>query len=49
MGSESHGVRERYDVEGFDVTDPSTWQPSMQELADMGVKILAPPMWMLLT
>jgi glycerophosphoryl diester phosphodiesterase len=33
---------------GFDVTDPSTWSPGMQELADAGVKILAPPMWMLL-
>ena len=39
---------DRYDVEGFDVTDPASWEPSMQELADMGVKILAPPMWMLL-
>ena len=32
----------------FDVSDPATWSPSMQELADQGVKILAPPMWMLL-
>ncbi len=39
---------DRYDVEGFDVTDPASWEPSMQELADTGVKILAPPMWMLL-
>ncbi|MDI5984388.1 glycerophosphodiester phosphodiesterase family protein [Halomonas sp. M4R5S39] len=38
----------RYDDEGFDHTDPATWSPSMQELADQGVKILAPPMWMLL-
>ena len=33
---------------GFDVTDPATWSPGMQELADAGVKIIAPPMWMLL-
>ncbi|ALM54535.1 glycerophosphodiester phosphodiesterase [Halomonas huangheensis] len=32
----------------FDVSNPDSWKPSMQELADMGVKILAPPMWMLL-
>ncbi|MFY0990701.1 glycerophosphodiester phosphodiesterase family protein [Halomonas sp. C05BenzN] len=38
----------RYDDDAFDHTDPATWSPSMQELADQGVKILAPPMWMLL-
>lgn len=31
----------------FDVTKPATWKPSMRELADKGVKILAPPLWML--
>ncbi len=39
----------RYDDETFDVADPATWTPSMQELADQGVKIIAPPMWMLVT
>jgi glycerophosphoryl diester phosphodiesterase len=34
---------------GFDIAKPETWQPSMRELADSGVKILAPPMWMLVT
>jgi glycerophosphoryl diester phosphodiesterase len=29
--------------------DPSTWKPSMQELAAQGIKIIAPPMWVLLT
>lgn len=38
----------RYDDESFDHTDPATWSPSMQELAEQGVNILAPPMWMLL-
>ncbi len=28
--------------------NPSTFSPSMKELADMGVKIIAPPIWMLL-
>lgn len=32
----------------FDINNPESWQPSMQELADMGVKILAPPLWMML-
>jgi glycerophosphoryl diester phosphodiesterase len=35
--------------ETFDHTDPSTWQPGMDELAASGVEIIAPPMWMLVT
>lgn len=31
----------------FDATKPETWKPSMKELADRGVQILAPPLWML--
>lgn len=38
----------RYGDESFDHADPSTWDPDMEELADKGVGILAPPMWMLL-
>jgi glycerophosphoryl diester phosphodiesterase len=38
----------RYDVEGFDHTNPDTWSPSMEELVGDGVNIIAPPMWMLL-
>lgn len=37
----------RYDDEDFDHTKPETWKPSMQALADKGVKIIAPPTWML--
>lgn len=37
----------RYDDESFDHTKPETWKPSMQKLADKGVKIIAPPTWML--
>jgi len=33
----------------FDTSKPSTWSPSMQQLADMGVNIIAPPTWMLVT
>lgn len=39
---------DRYDDETFDHRDPASWSPSMEELAKQGVKILAPPMWMLL-
>ena len=38
----------RYDDKAFDYTKPETWSPSMQELVDQGVEIIAPPIWMLL-
>ncbi len=38
----------RYGDLGFDFNDPTTWDPTMEELVAMGVKILAPPMYMLL-
>lgn len=34
---------------GFDASKPESWKPSMKDLADKGVKILAPPLWMLVT
>lgn len=37
----------RYDLAGFDHRDASTWQPSMEELVAAEVKIIAPPIWML--
>lgn len=36
-------------LEGFDPMKPETFKPSMQELADQGVKIIAPPTYMLVT
>jgi len=39
----------RYDDPSFDHTSPATWSPNMEELIDLGVNILAPPMWMLVT
>jgi len=39
----------RYADAGFDAMEPATFAPSMAELADMGVNIVAPPLWMLLT
>ncbi|WP_444996382.1 glycerophosphodiester phosphodiesterase family protein [Aliikangiella sp. IMCC44359] len=38
----------RYDDAKFDFRDPSTWSPSMEELVADGVKIIAPPLWMLI-
>jgi len=37
----------RYDDPSFNFRDPATWTPDMQQLAAMGVNIIAPPMWML--
>lgn len=37
----------RYGVAGFDHTNPASWEPNMDELIAQGVKIIAPPMWML--
>ena len=38
----------RYGDADFDYTDPSTWSPSMEEMVADGVKIIAPPIYMLL-
>lgn len=38
----------RYEDPAFDHRNPATWSPSMEQLASNGVKIIAPPMWMLL-
>lgn len=37
----------RYDDPTFDHRDPTTWSPTMTQLKDSGVQIIAPPMWML--
>jgi len=49
FGAQAVYLDGRYDVEGFDFMVPQTFEPSMQELADMGVNFIAPPMWMLVT
>lgn len=36
-------------AKGFDAGKPETWTPSMAELAQQGVKIIAPPMHVLVT
>ena len=38
----------RYETEGLHPAKPETWKPSMAELKAQGVKILAPPIYMML-
>lgn len=54
FGAQAVYLDDRYeawdDDEGeIDPMDPATFRPTMQELADMGVRYIAPPMWMLVT
>ncbi len=49
FGKQAVWLDDRYDIEGFDSNKPETFEPSMQELADLGVKIIAPPLFMLVT
>jgi glycerophosphoryl diester phosphodiesterase len=42
-------LEERYEKQGLDPDKPETWKPSMTELKTSGVRILAPPIWALLT
>lgn len=37
----------RYDDPNFNPTDSSTWSPSMDELVADNVKVIAPPLWVL--
>ncbi len=54
FGTQAVYLDDRYEAsdedEGpLDPMDPSTFRPTMQELADMGVNYIAPPLWMMLT
>ncbi|MEX5730169.1 glycerophosphoryl diester phosphodiesterase [Rhodovulum iodosum] len=54
FGAQAVYLDDRYEAsdedEGLiDPNDPATFKPTMQELADMGVNYIAPPMWMLVT
>lgn len=48
FGAQAVYLEGRYSDEHFDHNDPASWQPSMDELVEQGVAILAPPTWMLL-
>ncbi|HAV45277.1 MAG: glycerophosphodiester phosphodiesterase [Halomonas sp.] len=47
FGRQAVYLEGRYGDEGFDHTRPETWQPSMASLVEHGVRIIAPPTWML--
>ncbi|MBJ3762561.1 glycerophosphodiester phosphodiesterase [Maribius pontilimi] len=54
FGAQAVYLDDRYEAEDedeglIDPNDPATFKPTMQELADMGVQYIAPPLWMLLT
>ena len=49
FGKQGVYLDDRYDIETFDVAKPETWSPTMEELFAKNVRIIAPPMWMLLT
>jgi glycerophosphoryl diester phosphodiesterase len=48
FGAQAVYLDGRYETQGFDHTRPETWKPSMTELKASGVKILAPPIYMML-
>src|SRR6266851_962389 len=41
-------LEDRYEKQGLDAAKPETWKPSMAELKASGVKILAPPIYLML-
>src|SRR6266581_730779 len=41
-------LEDRYEKQGLDAAKPETWKPSMAELKGSGVKILAPPIYLML-
>jgi glycerophosphoryl diester phosphodiesterase len=48
FGAQAVFLDGRYEQPGFDHTKPDTLKPGMKEMADAGVRILAPPIYMLL-
>jgi glycerophosphoryl diester phosphodiesterase len=49
FGKQAVYLDDRYEtLPGFDPEKPQTWSPTMEELRAQGVRIIAPPMWVLL-
>ena len=48
FGAQAVYLEDRYEKQGLDPAKPETWKPSMTELKASGVKILAPPIWVML-
>jgi len=51
FGEQAVYLDDRYDTGNpkLDPNDPSTWAPTMAQLKQQGIRIVAPPMWVLLT
>jgi glycerophosphoryl diester phosphodiesterase len=49
FGAQAVYLEDRYEKRGLDPNKPETWKPSMAELKASGVRILAPPIWAMLT
>ncbi len=47
FGAQAVYLIDDYDIEGWDPTNPDTWEPSMAELKELGVNYVAPPLWVL--
>lgn len=48
-GTQAVYLESRFDTNPASVADPAAYDPTLQELADMGVNIVAPPTWVLVT
>ncbi|WP_425499164.1 glycerophosphodiester phosphodiesterase family protein [Hoeflea poritis] len=49
FGKQAVLLEGRFSRGGFDPQDAKTWKPSMEELKASGVRIIAPPLWVLVT
>ncbi|MEM9854490.1 MAG: glycerophosphodiester phosphodiesterase family protein [Pseudomonadota bacterium] len=49
FGAQAVYLMDEYNIEGYSPMDPATWPNTMEELKAMGVNIIAPPTWMLVT
>ncbi len=49
FGRQAVYLDDRYKYRSFDPMRSATWNPGMAELASQGVKIIAPPLWVLVT
>lgn len=49
FGAQAVYLDGRYDNPAFDPQNSASWTPNMSDLVSQGVKIIAPPMWVLVT
>mgnify|MGYP003116199885 FL=1 len=49
FGAQAVYLDDRYRGNGINPDNPASFSPTMQELSDLGLKYIAPPIWMLLT